>query len=187
MKIQKRRLDGTFEIAHESHADNRGFLVRLYDEQIFRDFGLETHWVQESYSHTDKKYTLRGLHVSLPPCIEGKCVVAVRGDMLWVIVDLRKDSATFGQWDSVVLSGNLHNILYVPRGFSHGCLSLTDDCDLLIRADNYFSDGHGAGIVWNDKELDINWRLNGNIPIISKRDEQYQTFGEFKEKYGGVV
>ena len=186
MKIIERKLKGIFEITPYPHIDERGYMVRLFDDKIFKNAGLNTKWVQESRSHTKKKYTIRGLHVSLPPSLEGKTITAIRGKVLWVVLDVRKNSKTFGQWDSIILSEELNNTLYAQRGFAHGCLSLSDNCDLLLRADNYFSDKRATGIVWNDKDLNINWKLNGIDPIISERDNQHQTFSKFKEKYGGV-
>jgi len=185
MKKINKKLDGVIEIIPEPHKDSRGFLVRLYDKEIFEGFGINTRWVQESHSHTYKKYTLRGLHVSLPPHLEAKLVRAIKGEVLWVVVDLRKDSPTFGKYHSIILSDKLNNLLYVKRGFAHGCISLSDNCDLVIKSDNYFLPNHGSGIIWNDTDLNIDWNLKGNIPFISEKDKNYPTFKNFKEKYGG--
>ncbi len=186
MKIIERKLKGIFEITSSPHIDERGYLVRLSDDEIFKNAGLNTKWVQESCSYTNKKYTIRGLHVSLPPSLEGKTITAIKGKVMWVVLDVRKDSETFGQWDSIILSEELNNTLCAQSGFAHGCLSLKDNCYLLLRADSYFSEEHGTGIAWNDKNLNIDWKLNGIVPIISERDKQYQTFSKFKERYGGV-
>lgn len=186
MKKINKKLDGFIEIIPEPYMDERGFLARLYDEEIFKGFDINTKWVQESHSHTYKKYTLRGLHAQLPPFSEGKLIRAIKGKMLWVVVDLRKNSETFGQWDSILLSGEVKNIIYIKRGFAHGCMSLSDNCDLVIKSDNYFSPNHGSGIIWNDMDLNIDWNLKGNTPFISKRDRDYPTFKNFKEKYGGL-
>lgn len=186
MKIKKKRFDGFIEIIPEPYKDERGFLTRLYDEKIFKSFGLNTKWVQESHHHTYKKYTLRGLHVQLPPFSEGKLLRVIKGKLLWVVIDLRKNSKTFGQWDSVILSDEVKNSIYIKRGFGHGCVSLTDNVDLVIKSDNYFSSKHGVGIIWNDKELNINWQLGKNLPLISERDKNYLTFKEFKKKYGVI-
>ena len=85
-----------------------------------------------------------------------------------------------------MLSGETHNTICAGRGFAHGCVSLSDNCSLLLRADAYFSDTHGTGIAWNDKELAIDWQLNGVEPIISEKDNNNPPFSEFKGKYGGV-
>ena len=186
MKKINKKLDGVIEIIPEPHKDSRGFLVRCYDKKIFKGFGINTKWVQESHSHTYKKYTLRGLHVSLPPHLEAKLIRAIKGEVLWVVVDLRKDSPTFGKYHPIILSDKLKNLLYVKRGFAHGCISLTDNCDLIVKSDNYYSPKIGTGIKWDDPELDIDWNLNGESPyLISERDKNYPTFKKFKEKYGG--
>ncbi len=186
MKLTEKKLKGVFEVSMVPFIDNRGFLVRTFDHEVFEKFKINSKWVQESFSHTKKKYTLRGLHVSLPPFGEGKLITCIRGEMLWVVVDLRKDSETFGQWDSLRLSDNSMKGLYVQCGFAHGCISLSDNCDLVIKSDNYFSKDHGAGIVWNDKELKIDWQVKDITPFMSERDSQYQTFEEFKRKYGAL-
>jgi len=187
MKIKKKKIDGFIEIIPEVYEDERGFLARLYDEKIFKSLGLNTKWTEESHHHTDKKHTLRGLYVQLPPFSESKLLRVIRGKLLWVVIDLRKNSQTFGQWDSVVLSDEIKNSIYTTRGLGHGCLSLTDDVDLLIKSDNFFSAEHGVGIVWNDKDLNIDWNLKEDAPfIISERDKGYSSFKNFKEKYGGI-
>ena len=184
MQIIKRKIKGLFEVIPSPNKDNRGFFMRTYDEAIFKEAGLNTKWIQESISHTEKKHTVRGLHVSLPPSLEGKTITAIKGMVLWVVVDVRKDSPTFGQWDSIVLSEEKCNTLYAESGFAHGCISLTDNCDLFLRADNVYH--HGTGILWNDNELNIDWKLGDEEPIISERDKVYDTFKEFKDKHGGV-
>lgn len=186
MEMRKKKLDGFIEIIPEVYEDERGFLARLYDERIFKNLGLSTEWTEESHHHTGKRHILRGLYVQLPPFSEGKLLRVIRGEMVWVSVDLRKDSATFGLWDSAVLSDRRKNLLYTARGFAHGCLSLTDEVDLIIKSDNYFSPEYGAGIFWNDKELNIDWDLKGVTPFVSERDKSYPSFREFKERYGGI-
>ena len=185
MKIIKKKLSGIYEIISEPIIDNRGYLSRLFDENIASEFGLNIHWCQESISYTIKKNTIRGLHVSLPPSIEGKTITAISGVMQWVVVDLRKNSENFGNWDSIIISQQSQNTLFVERGFAHGCLSLSDDCTLLIRADNYFHPDHGTGVFWGDDDLGIDWALKGD-PIISDRDHHYGSFKQFKEEIGGV-
>lgn len=189
MKILNKKIKGLIEILPETNIDNRGFLVRVYDESFFMENNLNTKWIQESHSHTDKKHTIRGLHIQLPPFSETKMIKAVKGKMLWIAVDLRKDSETFGKWDSAVISDEIKNVLYVPAGFANGCISLSDECDLIIKSDNVFSPDYGVGILWNDKELGIDWNTNNdmnNSVIISERDRNYPSFSDFKKKYGGI-
>lgn len=182
IEIHKKKLDGLIEMVPDVYEDERGFLARLYDEKVFKDLGLPTRWTEESHHYTKKKNILRGLYLQSEPFSEGKLLRVIRGEMLWVSVDVRENSKTFGYWDSVILSDTRRNLLSAARGFAHGCLSLTDGVDLLIKSDNYFSEAHGAGIIWNDKDLKIDWNLNGSLPYISGRDRGYQTFREFIAK-----
>jgi len=185
MEIKEKKLKGFKEIILESYKDNRGFLASLYDQKNFLEKGLNTNWTQTFHSHTEKLNTIRGLYGQLPPFSEAKLIKAINGEMLWVVVDLRKGSETFGQWDSIVLSSELGNMAYVEKGFANGCLSLTDNVDLIINTDNSFSYEYGFGIKWNDSTLNINWPVKDSI-IISDKDSNYPTFNNFKERYGGL-
>ncbi len=183
MNIIKKKIDGLIELVPEVHEDERGFLARIYDERMFEKLGFQTKWTEISHHHTNKKNIIRGLYIQLPPHSEGKLLRVVRGEMLWVSVDVCRDSKTFGAWDSIVLSETRKNLLLTARGFAHGCVSLTDDVDLIINSDNYFSAEHGAGIIWNDPDLNIDWNLQGATPFVSERDKKYPSFQEFKNKY----
>ncbi len=186
MRIEPLKLDGLFLLTPEPREDSRGSFTRLFDVDAFRAAGLNTTWLQESRSYTARRHTVRGLHASLPPAVEGKTITAVRGEVLWVSVDIRRGSRTFGRWESVRLAGGVYSTLYAARGFAHGCVSLTDHCDLLLRADTRYSDQHGTGIAWNDPDLAIDWQLGGAEPVISDRDRQYPNFRHFTDTVGGV-
>jgi dTDP-4-dehydrorhamnose 3,5-epimerase len=186
MHIEPLTLSGLVLVTPEPRPDNRGSFTRLFDVDAFAAAGLNTTWLQESRSYTARRHTVRGLHASLPPALEGKTITAVRGEVLWVSVDIRRGSATFGRWQSVRLSGSIYSTLYAARGFAHGCVSLTDGCDLLLRADTRYSDQHGTGIAWDDPQLAIDWQLAGATPIISDRDRQYPSFKHFADTVGGV-
>lgn len=186
MELKKRNLDGFYEINTESFRDERGFLARMYDEENFKKLGLNTNWTQESHSFTRKKYTLRGIHYQLPPFAERKLIRLIKGKMLWIVVDLRKNSETFGQWESTILVENESKSLYAQRGFGHGCTALADNSDIVVSSDNFYSKENGGGIIWNDKDLAIDWNLNGHKPFLSVEHSKYPTFRYFKEKYIGL-
>lgn len=186
MRIEPLKLNGLFRITPEAREDSRGSFTRLYDIDAFTAAGLNTTWLQESRSYTARRHTVRGLHVSLPPAVEGKTITALRGEVLWISVDVRRGSPTFGCWESVRLSADILSTLYAARGFAHGCVSLADDCDLLLRADTRYSDQHGTGIAWDDPDVAIDWQLHGAEPVISERDRQYSSFRHFKDTVGGV-
>jgi dTDP-4-dehydrorhamnose 3,5-epimerase len=186
MKIKRCEIDGILEIQSETYADERGWISRAYDQEVFSELSLNTRWVQDSHSRTRSKNTLRGIYVSLPPHCEGKLVKILRGRMQWVTVDLRMESATYSRWHSFILDGDEHNAVYADRGFAHGCLSLSDDCDLLLKSDNTFSAADSTGIAWNDSDLGIQWNLIGH-PMISPQHAAYQSFQEYQKRYGKVI
>ncbi len=187
MKIVPRRLDGTFDLLGTVHDDHRGFLLRTYERESLREHDLDWTIEQESLSHTAKANTLRGLHFQLPPCSEGKIITAIRGAMRWIVVDLRSDSPTFREYDTVVLSGSSPSALAVQPGFAHGCLSVSDDCDLIIKSNQKFGSSPGAGIHYADPVLAIDWGLGANVPIMSDRDRSYPSFEHFLRDHGGAL
>lgn len=180
------RINGFVTVSSKLFEDERGFLTRIFDDRFFSAQELPVHWTEISHHHTSKKGVLRGLYVQRHPFSEGKLLRVITGEMLWVSVDVRSSSPTFGQWDSVVLSGEKKNVLCTARGLAHGCLSLTDRVDLIIHSDNFFSEDHGVGIVWNDPTLKIDWQLDGVSPFISARDREYQSFQSFMNTNANV-
>ena len=157
MKIKERKLKGAFEIILKPNEDKRGLFMRIYDDKIFREFELHRDWVQENYSRTVQKGIIRGLHFQFPPYAETKLIRVICGSIFDVFVDLRKNSLTFGQWDSIFLSEDKFNYVYIPRGFAHGFCTLTHKCEVIYKVDNYYAPEHECGIIWNDDELNIDW------------------------------
>jgi dTDP-4-dehydrorhamnose 3,5-epimerase len=184
MKVIKRKIKGVYEIDLEPHKDKRGFFMRVYDEKIFKEFGLHRDWVQENHSRSLQKGIIRGLHFQFPPYAETKLIRAMRGSIFDVFVDLRKNSLTFGQWDSIVLSEDKFNCAYVPRGFAHGFCTLTPHCEVIYKVDNYYVSEHEGGIIWNDEELNIDWPEEN--PILSKKDSNNLSLKEFINTYGSI-
>jgi len=188
MEISKSSMDGVFEIRTQPvYIDQRGTLFRVFDDRLFKEQGFDIRWNQQTYQLTKPRNVLRGLYVQLPPFTEAKLVNLLSGNIYWVVVDVRKGSSYFGKWHAVKLEMEGINGLLVEGGFAHGCLSLTDDCSLIISADNYYSHEHGLGIVWDDLELGIDWPIsNEEELIISDEHKAYPSFAEFKRRYEGV-
>ena len=184
MNIEKSRIDGVFFIQLKPNEDDRGFFMRVYDENKFEEYGLNKLWVQENHSRSIKKGTIRGLHFQLPPYSETKLVRCVRGAVLDVFVDLRSGSNTFGKWDSLELSEENKKMVFIPRGFAHGFCTLTGQSEILYKVDNYYSPESEIGIAWNDENLHINWPVQS--PVISKKDRSNITFKEFVNSYSGI-
>jgi dTDP-4-dehydrorhamnose 3,5-epimerase len=187
LKLIPRRLAGLYEVESDSFRDNRGYMARAFDADVFEAAGISLRWIQNSVSYTAKRATLRGLHVQKPPFSETKLLWPMVGVMCWVTVDLRKGSATFGQWERTILDAKLHKGLFIRAGFGHGCVSLSDDMTLSILSDNRFSHTHGVGIRWDDPELAIDWPLDGQVPLISDAHAAYRPFREFVDQVGGIT
>ena len=184
MIIKKGKIKGIFEISLEPHKDYRGFFVRTYDEKVFRNHGLHKRWIQESHSYSKKKDIVRGLHFQFPPYIETKLIRTVTGEIFAVVVDLRKGSPTLGKWESMIISESNNKMIYITRGFALGMCTLTDNCALLYKIDNYYALESQGAIKWNDPDIGITWPAKN--PIISERDSKAISFKEFVDKYGGL-
>jgi len=151
--------------------------MRVYDEAIFHEYSLQTSWVQENQSQSIRKYTIRGLHFQRPPHAETKLVRVVTGAILDVFVDLRKDSETYGQWDSIELSADNQKMVYIPKGFAHGFCTLTEKTVVLYKIDSAYASEFEGGLRWNDDTLGIQWPTNG--PYLSAKDRMLPSFDEF--------
>jgi len=184
MIIKERRFKGVFDIQLEPHEDKRGFFMRVYDEEIFKKHGIHRNWVQENHSLSIEKSVIRGMHLQFPPHMETKLIRVVNGEIYDVFIDLRKGSSTFGKWDSIRLSAGNRKMIYIPRGFAHGFCTLTKNCEVIYKADNYYAPGNEGIIRWNDPDLGIDWPVNN--PILSEKDSKAKSFREFVEMYGGL-
>lgn len=185
MKIKEKKIKGAFEINLDPHEDHRGFFMRTYDDKIFKKHGINQNWVQENHSYSKMKGTLRGLHFQFPPYEEAKLVRAVSGEIFMAFVDLRKNSSTFGKWDSIIISEENKKMLYLEGGFALGMYALTDHCDLLYKMGNYYEPKSQGSIKWDDPKIGINWPLDGK-PIVSEKDTKAISFNDFIKKYGSI-
>lgn len=173
MEIIETKLKGVLLIKLKPNFDGRGFFMRTYDEKIFKNYNINFHWVQENHSYSKKIGILRGLHFQLPPFTETKLIRCLKGKIFDVFVDLRMNSPTFGKWDSIELSENEFSLLLIPRGFAHGFITLTNDCEILYKVDNFYNPEYERGIIWNDPSLNIKWpELE---PFLSEKDKNNYT------------
>jgi len=153
----------------QSFPDGRGFFLESFKESEFVSNGIKTRFVQDNFSHSVKG-VLRGLHYQKTSKAQAKLVIALRGEIFDVAVDIRKDSPTYGKWVGEILSENNHKLLYIPEGFAHGFCVLSDGADVLYKVNQEYSLEHDRGIIWNDHEINISWPIDK--PIISKNDLQ---------------
>ncbi len=157
MKFLKTPLDGAHLIELEKRGDDRGFFARLFCENEFGAAGLETAFVQINNSLTGSKGTLRGLHYQLPPAAEVKVVRVVNGAIWDVVVDLRPSSPTYRQWYGAELNEDNRLMMYVPRGFGHGFVTLTDSTETIYLMSAPYAPEAERGLRWNDPAIGINW------------------------------
>lgn len=181
MIIKERKIKGVFEITLSPFIDSRGFFMRTFDSKIFKENFLERTWVQENHSKSDKQHIIRGLHFQLPPFSETKMVRCINGSVLDVFVDLRKDSETFGQWDSIQLSADNKKMIFIPKGFAHGFCTLTKESEVVYKVDNFYSQENERGLLWNDKKIGISWPTEK--PILSEKDKKNMTLEQFLTNY----
>ena len=177
MKIEPLKLGGTFAITLNRIGDARGYFVETFSHRVFAESGIEADWVQENQSFSSRQGIVRGLHFQVPPMAQAKLVRVVQGEILDVFVDIRKDSATFGQWDAIQLSAENCKSVFIPHGFAHGFATLSEDVIVQYKVDNYYSPEHDRGIRWNDPDLGIDWQITE--PILSEKDGKLPFLKDF--------
>jgi dTDP-4-dehydrorhamnose 3,5-epimerase len=183
MEIKQRKLKGSYEITVDRIGDSRGYFMRSYDKTLFVENGLQTDWQQENQSYSSRLHTVRGLHFQKPPYSETKLVRVVQGKILDVFLDLRKDSETYGQWDSIELSDDNNKIIYIPRGFAHGFCTLTEHTIVQYKVDNTYTPSHEGGILWNDPAVGVNWGIKEETAFLSERDKSLVSFSSFDSPF----
>lgn len=182
MKFEQTKINGVFIVIPDMHEDTRGYFMESYNWLDFNCYsGIETEFLQDNQSF-NKKGVLRGLHYQ-KQYPQSKLVRVVKGKVLDVAVDIRKDSATYGQYVSVILSDENRKQLFIPRGFAHGFLTLEDDTIFCYKVDDYWHKGDEDGIIWNDSTINIDWPIkyvdgipqleDGTKLIFSDKDKQY--------------
>lgn len=158
--------------------DERGYFMETFTQKKFEECCNEQIIFCQENESQSKKNVLRGLHYQVSPCAQSKLVRVISGEILDVAVDLRKNSVTYKKHVAIKLSDENKKQLFIPQGFAHGFLVLSEKAIVSYKVDNYYSPKHEKGIAWNDKSLNIDWSLNGEIDeknfIISKKDLEYK-------------
>lgn len=181
MKITKTKLEGVVIIEPDVFGDNRGFFMESWNKKKMAEAGLDYDFVQDNHSKSTVKGTLRGIHFQKGDKAQAKLVRCVKGAVLDVAVDLRRNSSTFKQWVGVELSEENKKQLLIPRGFGHGFVTLTDDVEFLYKADNYYAPEADAGIRWNDPEIGVEWGVEN--PLLSEKDKNNPFLEDCKELF----
>ena len=176
MKISDTSLIDCKIISLQIHNDSRGYFSETYrQDKLNTALGYEVNFVQDNESFSSKG-VLRGLHFQTGDYAQAKLVRVVKGKVLDVVVDMRKDSPTFSKHFSIELSEENKTQLFIPRGFAHGFIVLSDTAILSYKCDNFYNNAHEEGIIYNDKDLNIDWRLDEKEFLISEKDLTLPTF-----------
>jgi dTDP-4-dehydrorhamnose 3,5-epimerase len=174
MKFTETSLKGAFVIELEKRGDDRGFFARYFCAREYEQHGLDHRIIQINNSLSKYRGTLRGMHYQLAPKAEDKVVRCIRGALLDVIIDLRPDSPTFKRHFKIELTAENRSMLYVPKGFAHGFMTLAEDTEALYLATEFYSPEHERGVRWNDPQFGIDWPITP--VIISDKDRSQADF-----------
>ncbi len=177
MNITNTPILGLLIIENRIFNDNRGFFYESYNKKEFEKVGLTYDFVQDNHSRSEYGI-LRGLHYQEPPYAQTKLVRVTSGKVLDVAVDLRKGSPTYLQHFSIELSAENKLQFLIPRGFAHGFVVLSEYADFMYKCDNYYSKPHENGLMYNDKILNIDWRIPSHDIILSEKDKNYLPVGQ---------
>ena len=170
-------------IEPEVHGDSRGYFTESFRQDLLDDFlGYEVNFIQDNESKSSKG-VLRGLHYQLPPYEQTKLVRVIEGKVLDVAVDIRQSSPTFGQYVSTELSSDNHRQLFIPKGFAHGFVVLSESAVFVYKVDNYYSFDDDRGIAYNDRQIGIDWVFKSSDLKLSDKDKSYPALSEITELY----
>ena len=177
--IEDSKIPGIKILTPEVHKDDRGYFFESFNRQDFKKLGLPTKFVQDNQSFS-KKGTLRGLHFQLKNP-QGKLVRAIKGEVFDIAIDIRRGSETFGKFAGVLLSDKNNKIMYIPEGFAHGYLVLSNNAIFQYKCTEFYHPEDEFGLLWNDKDLNIDWPIKN--PILSQKDKDLPTIQTIGDKH----
>lgn len=175
----KTKIEGLVIIEPSVFADDRGFFMETYSKKVFAENGIDVEFVQDNHSRSTKG-VLRGLHFQKPPFAQDKLIRCTRGEVLDVAVDIRANSPTFGQYEAVLLSEENKKEFFIPKGFAHGFLVLSDIADFQYKCSNFYNKESEGGILYNDPQIAIDWPKLDIELILSDKDKLWPSLEEIK-------
>jgi dTDP-4-dehydrorhamnose 3,5-epimerase len=178
-EFKKLEIDGLILVKPKVFGDNRGFFMESYKKSDFGQNGIDVEFVQDNHSKSTKG-VLRGLHYQANPKPQAKLVRCIKGKIFDVAVDIRLNSKTFGKWIKVELSEENNHMLFIPAGFAHGLVVLSDEAELIYKTNNEFSPQHDRGVLWCDKDINIDWGIDS--PILSEKDKVQLKLSEINKE-----
>ena len=175
MNLIKTTLDGLVVLKPTIFKDNRGYFLESYNQKNINDLLGTVNFVQDNESESSRG-VLRGLHFQKPPYAQAKLVRCLKGSVLDVVLDLRKDSKTYGIFETTLLTEENKKQLFIPKGFAHAFVVLSETAIFSYKVDNYYNPDSESGVLWNDLDLNIDWKINKKEIIVSEKDKSLPTF-----------
>lgn len=179
MEIVETAIPAVKKLTPRRFGDARGFFTETWNARAMAAAGLDIAFVQDNHSYSAEAGTVRGLHYQRPPDAQGKLVRVLRGAILDVAVDVRRGSPTFGKWVAEELSYGNGAMLWVPRGFLHGFVTLEPDTDVMYKVDNFYAAASDGAVRFDDPDIGIDWGLGDTAPILSDKDAAAPALAEF--------
>lgn len=183
MKILSTKLLDVKIIETDVYGDNRGFFTESYSKAKLEQAGIDIEFIQDNHSLSVEAGVLRGMHFQTPGKCQTKLVRVTTGAIYDVLVDLRLGSPTYGEWEGYILSESNHRQLLVPKGFAHGFITLTANCNVQYKVDEYYSQEHDGGIAFDDPAIGIIWPVAKERMILSEKDMHHPTLTEFENPF----
>ena len=178
MNLIKTMIDGLVVLKPTIFKDHRGYFMESYHQKNINKLLGNVNFVQDNESESSRG-VLRGLHFQKPPYAQAKLVRCLTGSVLDVVLDLRKDSKTYGIFETTLLTEENKNQLFIPKGFAHGFVVLSETAIFSYKVDNYYNPEAESGIIWDDHDLNIDWKINKAEIIVSEKDTKLSTFNNF--------
>tara|TARA_B110000977_G_scaffold57405_1_gene77919 strand:+ start:6713 stop:7255 length:543 start_codon:yes stop_codon:yes gene_type:complete len=180
MNIIKTPIENLLVLEPKVFEDERGYFFESFNKKKLEDIGIKESFVQDNQSLSNKN-VLRGLHFQAPPFAQGKLVRVIKGSVLDIAVDIRKESATYGKYFSIILSEQNKKMFWIPPGFAHGFLTLEDQTIFSYKCSGDYNPSSEGSLLWNDPQLNIEWNIDE--PIVSAKDQEAQAFTSFKSPF----
>lgn len=183
MEIARTNIPDVLIVHPRKHSDHRGFFSEVFKSDELSRHGVDLNWVQDNHSYSVTRGVVRGLHFQLNPHAQAKLIRVVRGAIFDVVVDLRRQSPTFGRHVAVELSADNWAQVLVPEGFAHGFCTLTDHTEVLYKVTAPHAPAHEGGIAWNDPDLGIAWPVTQDQAILTERDKAWPALRDFNSPF----
>ena len=183
MKFEPQTIADVVLVVPKRFGDSRGFFAETFRANLFDEHRVAGPFVQDNHAYSADAGVLRGLHFQEPPMAQAKLVRCIRGAIFDVAVDIRKSSATYGQYVSAELTAENGAQLYLPAGFAHAYLTLTTDCEVEYKVTNYYAPETEGGLAWDDPAIGIDWPLPNGAPSLSQKDSRLPSLAEFESPF----